>query len=222
MDRKQFLEKYDKDTIESIKEASKISKPYYVRVNGIKLCIFPEVFDPSWRVSSKSLLKTIKIKKGERVLDIGTGSGILSIFSVKKGAYGALGVDISKPALECARFNIKLNGMEDKIEIRASDLFSNIGNRKFDVILFNSPQRTVKPKTTLEKAFFDYRMRTISRFVSDAKRFLYPNGRIYISYGKAGEIGRLEKLIKVHGYKMKILRRFRLGIRLYVVYELRT
>ncbi len=221
MDRREFLSKYDKDTAESIKEANKIKKPYYVKVNKIKLCIFPKVFDPSWRVSSKSLLKTITIKRGEKVLDMGTGSGILSIFAIKNGASNAVGVDISGPALQCARFNVKLNGMTDKIQIKKSSLFSNVGNQKFDVILFNSPQRTIKPKTTLEKAFFDYRMKTISDFISNAKKFLADSGRIYISYGKAGEIDKLEKLIKAEGYKMRIVKKFRLGIRLYVVYELR-
>jgi methylase of polypeptide subunit release factors len=220
MNRKDFLAKYDKDSRESIAEVNKIKKPYHVRINGIRLCIFPQVFDPTWRLSSKSLLNTIKINEGDKVLDIGTGSGILSIFAIKKGASKAVGVDISKPALECAKFNVKLNKMSNKITIKASNLFSNAGNQKFDVILFNSPQRTIKPKTTLEKAFFDYKMRTISSFISNAKKFLNKNGRIYISYGKAGEMEKLEKLIKIKGYKMRILKKFKLGIRLYVVYEL--
>jgi len=52
-------------------------------------------------------------------------------------------------------------------------------------------------------------MRTISSFISNAKKFLNKNGRIYISYGKAGEMEKLEKLIKIKGYKMRILKKFK-------------
>lgn len=220
MNRKEFLEKYDKDSSKSIMEHNKVKIPYYVTLSRIKLCIYPQVFDPTWRFSTRSLIKNIKINKEDSVLDMGTGSGILSIFSMKKGASKVVSVDINDNALKCAKFNFKTNRVMDKIELRKSNLFSKVGKQKFDVIIFNSPQRTIKPKNIFERSFFDYKMGTINRFIINAKKFLKSGGRIYISYGKAGEMEKLEKLMKLEGYKVKVIDVIKYGIRLYVVYEL--
>lgn len=56
-----------------------------------------------------------KIKSGDRVLDVGTGSGILSIAAVKLGAAEVVAVDIEAPAIENARANCVLNGVDAQV-----------------------------------------------------------------------------------------------------------
>ncbi len=56
-----------------------------------------------------------KITSGDRVLDVGTGSGILSIASVKLGAAEVMAVDIEADAIENARANCILNGVDTKV-----------------------------------------------------------------------------------------------------------
>lgn len=56
-----------------------------------------------------------KIMPGDRVLDVGTGSGILSIVAVKLGASEVMAVDIEANAIENARANCILNGVDTKV-----------------------------------------------------------------------------------------------------------
>ena len=56
-----------------------------------------------------------KIMSGDRVLDVGTGSGILSIAAVKLGASEVMAVDIEAAAIENARANCILNGVDTKV-----------------------------------------------------------------------------------------------------------
>lgn len=69
------------------------------------------------------------------VLDLGTGSGILAMAAVKLGAGRVLALDIDPDAVEVARENITLNGLEDSIELGTTPLEALDGT--FDVILAN-------------------------------------------------------------------------------------
>ncbi len=61
---------------------------------------------------------------GKTLLDVGCGSGILSIGGVLLGAESAFGCDIDQLAVEVARRNAALNGLEDKTGYAAGDLLS--------------------------------------------------------------------------------------------------
>lgn len=76
------------------------------------------------------------IKEDTKMLDIGTGSGILSIASVLLGAKSAIGVDIDAQSVKTAKENAEINKMADKCEFIVGDLADKISG-KFDVICAN-------------------------------------------------------------------------------------
>lgn len=76
------------------------------------------------------------VKGGERVLDIGTGSGILAIAALKLGAAGAEGVDIDPMCVRTAGENAKLNGVDGKLKVLVGDL-SDKAIGKYDIITAN-------------------------------------------------------------------------------------
>ncbi len=80
-------------------------------------------------------LETGLRRKGLSVLDVGTGSGILSICAARLGAGEVWGLDMDGEAIENARENVKLNRVSDRVKIRKG----RIGDirKKFDVVAAN-------------------------------------------------------------------------------------
>ena len=81
-------------------------------------------------------------KRGLSVLDVGTGSGILSIIAAKLGAREVWGVDIDGVAVENARENVEKNHVSDIVKIRKG----SIGNlqKKFDVVVANIDLKSLR------------------------------------------------------------------------------
>lgn len=71
-----------------------------------------------------------------KVLDVGCGSGILSIAAALLGCRDVLGIEIDPEAVEVAKENIELNGFSDTVEVRQGDLTKGV-NYKADIIVAN-------------------------------------------------------------------------------------
>jgi ribosomal protein L11 methyltransferase len=92
-------------------------------------------------LSIQALEETIK-ERGLCVLDVGTGSGILSIVAAKLGAKEVWGIDIDGVAVENARENVEKNRVSDVVRTRKG----SIGDlrRKFDVIVANIDLKSLR------------------------------------------------------------------------------
>ncbi|MCW3791361.1 50S ribosomal protein L11 methyltransferase [Paenibacillus sp. LS1] len=73
-------------------------------------------------------LETV-IQGGEEFIDVGTGSGILAIGAIKLGAKHVLALDLDPVAVISARENVELNGLEQQITVKESDLLSVLGSQ---------------------------------------------------------------------------------------------
>jgi ribosomal protein L11 methyltransferase len=71
-----------------------------------------------------------------RILDIGTGTGVLSIAAVKLGAASAIGIDTDKWSFQNAQENVRLNNAENMVEIKLGSV-ETIVESTFDLILAN-------------------------------------------------------------------------------------
>lgn len=84
------------------------------------------------------------VKPGDEVLDVGTGSGILSIAAVLLGARRALGLDVDAVAVEAARRNARDNGVGDRfLALRGSLSHPEARPSSFDLALANISARVV-------------------------------------------------------------------------------
>lgn len=142
-----YLKKYlSKDKLdEGIELLKKGISPQYIVGNvcfyGNTINVNNNVLIP--RFETELLVeKTIKYTKeifnndNIKILDIGTGSGCISITLKKELDCKVVGVDISNEALEVARENAISNNVE--VEFINSDVFSNVKD-KFDIIISNPP-----------------------------------------------------------------------------------
>lgn len=77
------------------------------------------------------------IRPKDKVVDVGCGSGILSIASVKLGASYALGLDIDQDAISNAEENLALNDAEDMVEVKLGTANIGIPQAPFDVAIAN-------------------------------------------------------------------------------------
>lgn len=89
---------------------------------------------PTTVMCIKSLEKLIT--GGERVFDIGTGSGILAITAAKLGAAGVTAVDIDEVAVRSAAANVALNNVEDRVSVFAGNLLDNVKGQA-DLVVAN-------------------------------------------------------------------------------------
>jgi ribosomal protein L11 methyltransferase len=92
---------------------------------------------------SLGLLEKV-INGGEKVVDLGTGSGILAISAVKLGADSVMAIDIDEKSVEVAKENANINGVGDKIEVVCGDLLTVVDD-KYDVIICNILTKIILP-----------------------------------------------------------------------------
>jgi len=129
-----------------------------------------------------------KVRKGEQVLDLCTGTGILPVLLAAKteGAYFA-GVEIQPESADMARRSILLNGLEDRVTIRQGDvrcIENDFPRTSFDVVTVNPPYMNTGGGVTNA-----YTPKTIARHevlcalpdVADAAvKMLKTKGRLYL------------------------------------------
>ena len=72
-----------------------------------------------------------------RVLDLGTGSGILAIAAAKLGAASVLALDVDGVAAKVARENVAMNGLEDRVQVVQGSIDQAISDRGYDLVLAN-------------------------------------------------------------------------------------
>jgi release factor glutamine methyltransferase len=130
-----------------------LTKSRYYAYDGIKLTIPPEVFHPGFFFSTKLLLQYISkfsLKK-RTFLELGAGSGLISIFTAKKNAI-VTATDINPVAIEYLKKNSEENNVN--INIIHSDLFKNIPQQQFDIIAINPPYYKKQPQNYKEYAWY--------------------------------------------------------------------
>lgn len=78
-----------------------------------------------------------EVKPGDKLLDLGVGSAVLSILAVKLGASECYGLDTDPVAVENALENIELNGVADRIEIAEGSMELVSKNGYYDIVVSN-------------------------------------------------------------------------------------
>ncbi|MEY8481986.1 tRNA1(Val) (adenine(37)-N6)-methyltransferase [Lachnospiraceae bacterium 48-21] len=129
-----------------------------------------------------------KIKKQERALDLGTGTGILPILlEAKNEGEHYTGLEIQKESVDMARRSIEYNGLEDKVDVEAGDIRNAsglFGAASFQVVTVNPPYMIGKHGLKNEnEALYIARhevLCTLDDVLRESARLLTPKGRFYM------------------------------------------
>jgi release factor glutamine methyltransferase len=145
--------------------------------------ICSNVYEPA--EDSYLFAENLHVKLGARVLDMGTGSGILGIIA-SKFAQEVLAVDLSPHAVQCAKQNALRNGVSGNMSFIQADLFTSFkDSAKFSLILFNAPYLPSEFKedsSWISNAWvggLTGRL-VIDDFISQAGRHLEKNGEVLL------------------------------------------
>lgn len=142
----------------------------------------PTVYVPA--EDSYLLAENLNIEYGESVLEIGTGTGIVAMYASKL-TDKVTATDINYDALELTEKNFQKNSIEN-IELVFGNLFEAVENRKFDVVLFNTPYLPTESDEILEDNLnfaFDggeNGRKIIDVFLNEVKNHLNPKGKLQI------------------------------------------
>jgi release factor glutamine methyltransferase len=158
-------------------------------IDGVSLVVLPEVFNPAVYRTGSLLARAVASwapshSEEVRVLDLGTGSGVGSVFAARRG-FRAVAVDVNPEAVRCARINALLHHLEERIDVRQGNLFSPVAGERFDLVLFNPPFFRGEPAGDLDRAWRGTDV--LERFAAGLPEALAPGGTALLCLSTDGD-----------------------------------
>lgn len=155
----------------------------HVHCGALDIVVDPGVYQTS--TDTKLMMESVDIGQTENFLEIGCGSGVVSIAVAKRAASG-LGVDINALAVANSVRNAQLQGVSN-VEFLLSNGFEQVAG-VFDVIICNPPYTRHDVQDTIDRMFWDPNDEMKERFFKEASAHLKLNGRIYFGWANFGDI----------------------------------
>jgi methylase of polypeptide subunit release factors len=144
------------------------------------------------------------------ILDMGCGCGCLSLLAAKVFAdydVRILATDILPEAIATTKLNVQHFMEAGEIETTDSgDLFDPVGDRRFDLIIFNAPWVVSEPQSRAEMATHDAEQETVRRFLMESPDYLKEGGHIILGYSDHSgptTLKSLESFIEDAGFKVE-------------------
>jgi release factor glutamine methyltransferase len=171
-----------------------LAVPRKYTFEGVKLVVQAGIFHPGFFFSTRFLLSYLKgiDLKNKSFLELGAGSGLVSIYASKQGAT-ATASDISPKAVENVKQNQQLNNCS--FPVIHSDLFSNIPTQKFDIIAVNPPYYKKNPATEKDHAWYcGGNMEYFARLFSTIKNYIHSQSQVIMVLSDECDITEVKKI----------------------------
>jgi release factor glutamine methyltransferase len=188
---------------------SYLRKPRSYRYKDLKVIVEPGVFYPRFVFSTKLLLDFLDERdlSGKKFLELGAGCGIISLLAARKGAI-VTASDINPIAVE----NIKKNAIGNHLELNIiqSDLFKNIQEKDFDMIVIAPPYYPKDPKDFGEMAWycgkdFDYFVKLFPQLFDHS----VSSSEIIMILSEDCNISRIKEIASLSGFEFEVIRQMK-------------
>jgi release factor glutamine methyltransferase len=193
------------------------------RAAGFRLTVRPTVFHPRWFVSSEYFAEFIEQLdlRGEWVIDVGTGSGILALAAARAGAEYVVAADINPNAALNAADNARANRC-GAVSAVCSDLLSAVASRPlFDVILSSPPKHAGEPRDLADRGWHaGPGYRDVAALFEQAHARLKPDGRVYVMLSSDSDLDLFSRLIEQAKFRARIVFERSIFIESFIIYEL--
>lgn len=157
-----------------------------LQVNGYEIIQHPGKF--CFGMDAVLISNFARVKRGERALDLGTGTGIIPILlTAKTEGKDFVGLEIQEESADMARRSVVHNHLEDKVKIvtgdikEAADIFGPVS---FDVITVNPPymigQHGIANESDTKAIARHEVLCTLDDVLRESAKLLKPKGRFYM------------------------------------------
>lgn len=176
-----------------------------VKVNGLTLFIEEGVFNPKYTFSSMALLNFLKSKRIRstfRVIDVGTGTGIIaiSICSTKKLKW-VIASDINFQSIRVSLKNIKENGVYDYVDVIACDGLSPFRNSAVNLVVSNPPYLPLNPKNELDQLFCaGEKLEMLAKMIKQSRYCLKIRGALIFTISSLTPTNKISELLISNGF----------------------
>jgi methylase of polypeptide subunit release factors len=196
------------------------------RAAGFRLTVPPTVFHPRFFLTSEyfaSFIDGLDLS-GQRVAEVGTGSGILALAAARAGADQVVAIDINPNAAAAANYNARLNGLGDRMTAICANLLTALAPRPmFDLILSSPPSFPGEPRDLADRAWHaGPGYRDIALLFDQARDRLAPGGRMYVLFSSDTDLGLMGSLIDRAGFRALIVGERSILVESFILYELRA
>src|SRR3954468_17445507 len=185
------------------------------RIPGVAMRIvtLPGVFRP--RPDSWMLARALcaKLRPGQSVLDLCTGSGAIAVAAARGGAAPVTAVDVSRRSVLTVRINARLNGV--RVRALRGDLFGPVAGERFDFIVSNPPYMPAEddalpdrgPARALD-AGTDGRI-LLDRICAEAAAHLNPGGAVMLVHSDLIGVDSTVAALEATGLRVDVVERRR-------------
>jgi HemK-related putative methylase len=199
----------------------RIRRTVLERIDGLPFVVLPEVLNPVVFRGGAFLARTVAVSPlaepapGALALDMGTGSGVGAVFAARRG-FRVVGVDLNPEAVRCARANVLLNGLEERIEIRHGDLFAPVAGERFDLVVWNPPFFRGEPRGNFDLAW--RATDVMERFAAGLPAVLARGGVALVLLSTDGDAAGTVAALAAHGFRLEVAARRHFGSEIMTVY----
>ena len=154
----------------------------------------------------------------QTAIDIGIGSGVLTLQMLKYGFDSVIGIDTNPNAIIGLNEYLSKESLESKVKRHYGNLFSGI-NEKADLIVFNPPWLPINKNVEgIDQAMY-YDKELFPRFFEQANKYLKPNGKLILIFSNLAQITHLikshpieDELANAQRFKKELLLKKKVGV----------